>query len=248
MANFSDVDPSISGTAQGSLDLVTPLFVLLPFIIFLLLVYWGMQKKDRKKRVIEASYNLIALQVLALLISPVCHDSFVCMAWAMVPVIMFAVLMYFSYHRKKKESESKKIIAKALADGHIHITGLLEGKLEQVQKEKNKKPPTQPRSMENISKKYGKESTSPTVPKKFIVEKIHAKTPSDSGDKTEEELKTPPGKSLDDSTMKIELTDKDEKRSQRRHRSIERTIEDVMTRERKKPTKHSEKIAKKFSR
>jgi hypothetical protein len=118
------------------------LLAFIPFILFLITIYWGKQRKDRKKRVLEICYNLIGLQLLFYLLLPICEQPVDCALWSIIPILMFAALMGFAYYRMRQEADHHLRVARALADGHVERTGLMQGKIEEelaAEEKKSKK-------------------------------------------------------------------------------------------------------------
>lgn len=148
-----------SMTGQQTLDPFTVLAVMVPLALFLLVIHWALKRKERKKRAIELSYDLIALELLLFLLLPVCGAPTSCVLWMFVPLAMITVLLAFMYHRKSREAQHKRRIGKALSEGHIDKSGLLQGKIEKElkgrpAKEKEGKPeePEEPEGPEEQKK------------------------------------------------------------------------------------------------
>lgn len=140
MGNISPVTlPAEVVQSVPTVDVGMILLALLPFILFLIVVYWGLGHKERKSKVIELSYNLVAVQLLFFLLLPICSQPFDCGIWAVIPILMFGLLASFVYHRSSKEAQHKTRISKALKEGHVDLSGLLQGKLEdEIRKSKGK--------------------------------------------------------------------------------------------------------------
>ncbi len=111
--------------AEMAISIIVPLLI---FSLFVLIIWWGTKKAERKKRTIEMSYNLIALQLLAFLMLPVCKGSAICLLWSMLPVAMFALLIWFMYHRAKKEAEHKIRVIKGMKRGAVKLEKVEEKK------------------------------------------------------------------------------------------------------------------------
>lgn len=112
--------PGLTSQAPAAgLDFVSITLALAPVIAFILLLYWGLQKKQRKDRVIELSYYLIILELVLIALLPICGQLLPCFGWAFVPIMMFGALMGFVGHRRKKEIEHKAHVSKAAAEGFI---------------------------------------------------------------------------------------------------------------------------------
>jgi len=189
-----DISPIVSlreatEPAAQSFDFVTILLVLLPFIAFLLLIRWGLQKKQRMKTVVELSYNLIALELLFFVIFPICAQPIDCGFWAIIPIVMFSALPAFVRHRKKREKQHEHRLNKAVDDGHLTKTGVIAGKLEaeikkakkeEAKKNKVKEPP----KPEPLPEKEMKEAIKKPLkaPKKKIVEKPRMPEPKKAPD------------------------------------------------------------------
>jgi hypothetical protein len=131
-----------------------------PLIALLLALRWAARRKDRKKKLVELSYNLIALDVLIIMLLPIRAGPFDYGFWLLIPIAMFALLMGFLYHRKKREHQHKRRVAKALSDGHVELSELLEGRIEaeikkkkggkekaEVKKEPEKEPKKEPKEI-----------------------------------------------------------------------------------------------------
>lgn len=123
--------PSEAVSPGPSVDIVTIVIALVPFILMVGLIYWASKKKTRKQMGVEMSYNLIALELLLFVVLPICNEPFNCAYWAIIPILMFAFLVGFIYVRKAKEVRHKRRVAKALSDGHVELSELLQGKLEE---------------------------------------------------------------------------------------------------------------------
>ena len=133
--------PSTTVNASGSpLDAGTVLLAVAPFIIFLIVLWWGSKKKTRKKMTVEMAYNLIALQLLVFLFLPLCDQPFECGVWALVPIAMFAGLIAFVYYRMSKEAQHHMRVIRAIQDGHIGDVEAMQGQLEEEITEADKKP------------------------------------------------------------------------------------------------------------
>ncbi len=133
----NDTVAAISGgsAAPGQpMDVLTITLAVLPFIVFLFVLWWGSGKKGRKKMAVEMAYNLIALQLLLFLLLPICEQPFSCGAWALLPIAMFAGLIAFTYRRMVKEAEHTLRVIDAIKQGHI---GDSDGALERS----DEKPP-----------------------------------------------------------------------------------------------------------
>jgi len=126
IATASTVSPGVPGGSYAPAPDVGSIAVaLIPVIIFAALLYWGFQKKTRKKTTVEVSYNLIAIEALVVLFLPLCRETVSCAVWAVLPVGMFIGLVAFIYHRKAREKEHKEAIKKAAVEGHIKTTVLV---------------------------------------------------------------------------------------------------------------------------
>lgn len=122
----STVSPGVSGGNYApALDVGSIVIAFIPVIIFAAMLYWGFQKKTRKKTTVEVSYNLIAIEALVVLFLPLCRETVSCAVWAALPIGMFIGLVAFIYHRKAKEKEHKDAIKKAAVEGHIKTTVLV---------------------------------------------------------------------------------------------------------------------------
>jgi hypothetical protein len=117
------------------------LLAFLPFILFLIVIYWGNQKHGRKKKVLEISYNLIALQLLSYLLLPVCSLPLSCFVWALIPIAMFTLVAGYGYRCMYHEAQHHLRVAKAMSEGHVKPSGLLESKIENDLKAKVKTSP-----------------------------------------------------------------------------------------------------------
>jgi hypothetical protein len=180
---MADVSPAIpldvAQSAVQDFDFFTILLVLIPFIAFLVLLHWGDHKKNRKKTVIELSYNLIALELLFLLLFPICLQPFDCGFWAIIPIAMFGLLGGFVYRRKNKDEAHERRLAKAVADGHLKKTHVIAGKLEEELKKSKefnlrKKKIIEDSSKEDFSIEEDLEKAAKTLPlesKNKLVEK-----------------------------------------------------------------------------
>jgi hypothetical protein len=130
-------DSSVILTAEPSVpespapDFATISLALLPLIAFLLILIWGKKRAKRKKMAVEMSYNLIALELLAFLMLPICEQPFDCAFWAAIPILMFAALLSFIYHSARREAHHHLRVAKAMSEGHIDNSSLLQGEIEQ---------------------------------------------------------------------------------------------------------------------
>ena len=140
-------EPTVS-EAPG-IDLVTISIALLPLLALILLLMWGKKKKGRKKRTVELSYNIIALELLLFLLLPICKQPFDCALWAAIPIIMFAALLSFMYHSLSKEANHHIRIAKAMSEGHVDKVGLLQGEIEEdlAREKKNPQKKEKPRDI-----------------------------------------------------------------------------------------------------
>ncbi len=123
--------PDTGSIAAPAPDISTILLAVAPFIIFLLVLWWGSRKKARKKITIEMAYNLIALQLLVFLFLPLCELPFECGVWALIPIAMFAGLVAFVYYRMSKEAQHHMRVIKAIQEGHIGYAEVLQGQIEE---------------------------------------------------------------------------------------------------------------------
>ncbi|MEO0250590.1 MAG: hypothetical protein ABIN58_13920, partial [candidate division WOR-3 bacterium] len=115
----------------------TAIMAILPFVLFLALIVWGMRRKSRGRFTVEASYALIAFQLFSLLLLPACHQPQSCFLWAFIPLAMIAILLFFVYQRAAREAQHKERISKALREGHLKQSEVLQGRLEEeIQKSK----------------------------------------------------------------------------------------------------------------
>jgi hypothetical protein len=138
------------------------LLAFVPLTLFIIVLYWGKQKKDRQIRVSELVYSIIALQLLSYLLLPICEQPFDCSLWAIIPFFMFAAFIYFKAHRMHKEAQHHLRIAKAMAAGHVDASGLMQAAIEEDLAKAEKEKPKIKKSSPTIQIK---EEPKPEEPK-----------------------------------------------------------------------------------
>lgn len=226
MADNSLVDLPGSGSgapAQG-FDLITPLAVIIPFLLFLYVLSWGSKRKERKKRVVELSYNLIALDLLILVILPACTKNLSCGTIVIIPLIMFLLLILFIFNRSKKEAEHELRLLKAIKDGHMRPVDIMRGRLEEeirsaeAEKKKAKKeaPEPEPKPIEKKPAQAPVKSR-PPPPKWWVVKKAEPK------EKPAKQEEKPP-----ETPVKKETPKEEPKKSDVDHKEIENVITKVL--------------------
>jgi hypothetical protein len=113
---------SASGCAASPLGLPGNLTLgLIPFVAFLILFHWGLQRKNRKEAVIRLGYMLIALEILLFGLVPYSVDGLSCtgVTWVIPAMIMLLVLSAFIIHRRSMEQMHDDVISTARMRGHL---------------------------------------------------------------------------------------------------------------------------------
>jgi len=116
--------------AYGGVEATTIIALLVPLAILIYILHWGSRKAKRKDMALEVSYNLIALEIIMLVLSPLCSHN-MCIFGAAVPVAMLVAMMFFAYHRKRRDREHAAGVAKAIAEGHVRPDSLIQKKFQE---------------------------------------------------------------------------------------------------------------------
>lgn len=130
---------AIPAGSVESVDLLMPFAFLVPLVLIIFVLLWASQKKDRKSRVVESSYALIALELILILVLPACNQALTCTVFSLIPVLMFAMLVAFMFHRSRREVQHEVRVIKAIKDGHLKHSDVLAGRLEDDIKQAEKK-------------------------------------------------------------------------------------------------------------
>lgn len=125
--------------AYGGVEATTVIALLIPLAILIYILHWGSRKAKRKDMALEVSYNLVALEIIMLVLSPLCSHN-MCLFGAAIPVIMLIALMFFVYHRKRRDREYAADIAKAVSEGHVRPDSLIHKKFQEEMGKAHKKP------------------------------------------------------------------------------------------------------------
>jgi len=237
MANDSPIvlPGNSSGASGQSVDLITPIAVILPFLLLIYVLSWGSKRKERKKRVIEASYNLIALDLLLLVILPACAKALSCGFVVLIPLIMFLLLVLFVFTRSKREAEHEMRLLKAVKDGHLRPVDLMRGGLEEeirkaeVTGKKAKKEVPKPEPVEK--KPAVPVKSQPPPPKWWVVKKVEPRVESKEEPAKQEEK-------LPETPVEKEKPKEEPKKSDLNHEEIESVITKVL--EKKQQEKETE--------
>jgi hypothetical protein len=122
---------------------------------------------------VEASYNLIAIELLLYLLLPICNQPFDCSFWAIIPLAMIGILVVFIYHRRHREAEHRMRVTKAASEGHVEETGLFQEKLEEeIRTVKKRELKFTKNFHELFSRKKKKPKAVGQVEKKLVKEEV----------------------------------------------------------------------------
>jgi hypothetical protein len=116
--------------AYSGVEATTIIALLIPLAILIYILHWGSRKAKRKDKALEVSYNLVALEIIMLVLSPLCSNN-MCIFGAAIPVAMLIALMFFAYHRKRRDREYAADVAKAISEGHVRPDSLIQKKFQE---------------------------------------------------------------------------------------------------------------------
>jgi hypothetical protein len=125
--------------AYSGVEATTVIALLIPLAILIYILHWGSKKAKRKDTALEVSYNLVALEIIMLVLSPLCSHN-MCLFGAAIPVIMLIALMLFVYHRKCRDREYAADIAKAVSEGHVRPDSIIHKKFQEEMDKVHRKP------------------------------------------------------------------------------------------------------------
>jgi Ca2+/Na+ antiporter len=124
---------------------------IIPLILFLTLIFWGLGHKSRKKAVHRVGFILILLEIILAGVVLFILDGQACIGvtWIVFPSVMVLVLTAFIMHRDKKEKQTRTMFISAREKGYIRPDVILDEELVAKQKEEAKAR----KQIENLRKK-----------------------------------------------------------------------------------------------
>lgn len=122
MQNSSTV---LSGSPAGAAVDLSPFVLLIPFIALLVLLKWGLNKRNRRDKTIELSSYALGIELLLFLFLPVSQSSD-SILWAVLPITMFGGLIAFMRYWAVKDSQHKRRVMSAVSAGHMTATEVLD--------------------------------------------------------------------------------------------------------------------------
>jgi len=101
---------------------------LAPFVVFIAIFFWGLQKKTRKNQVIKAGYVLIGVEILFCGILPIMTEAgpYFKIYWASVPLAMVSLSLTYMAYRRIKDREYETLLINEIVKGNVSADMMMD--------------------------------------------------------------------------------------------------------------------------